>query len=164
MPVAQTACEIVAAGPCVDLVIEDERWQGVEGLCRIERLAHAALAMVGKLEAYGPAVLALSSDAAIRSLNKTFRKQDKPTNVLSFPAPQRERGTSLGDVILAFETCQKEAGDAGISIGDHACHLALHGLLHLLGYDHGSDADAEIMEGLESRLLAAVGIGDPYAP
>lgn len=114
------------------------------------------------------ATLVLSSDAAVRELNRQWRGLDKPTNVLSFPSgspPGHARGARhhLGDVILAQETLVREAVALGIAPGDHFCHLVLHGLLHLLGWDHETDAEAEEMEALETRILATLGVADPYA-
>ncbi len=114
------------------------------------------------------ATVVLSSDAEVRALNAQFRGKDKPTNVLSFPADlqfgqepggQRE----LGDVILAAETVQAEANATGIPVIHHFQHLVLHGLLHLLGYDHEEDAAAEQMEALEIEILRTLGIANPYA-
>lgn len=119
------------------------------------------------------AAVVLTSDADVKDLNKMWRRQDKPTNVLSFPSSDFERRhnsdgstggeTFLGDVILARETLLREAAEHGISPADHFHHLVLHGLLHLLGYDHEADADADVMEQLETRILASLGIADPHA-
>lgn len=113
--------------------------------------------------------LMLSTDARVRILNLQYRGLDKPTNVLSFPSaapPPRTRTAEphhLGDLILARETLVREAADLRISPSDHFRHLVLHGLLHLLGYDHETDEDAEEMEALETRILATLGVADPYA-
>lgn len=114
------------------------------------------------------ACVALSSDDEIRRLNREFRGKDAATNVLSFPAPPPPTGTpgaddSLGDVVLAAETVMREAADLGIPLADHFQHLVVHGLLHLAGYDHGTDDEADEMEGIETQLLGAIGIPDPYA-
>lgn len=112
------------------------------------------------------AAILLSHDAQVRVLNKQWRGFDKPTNVLSFPSgtvPGPARSRHLGDIILAQETLVREARDLGIDVGDHYRHLVLHGLLHLLGYDHETDAQAEEMEALETSILASLGIADPYA-
>jgi probable rRNA maturation factor len=110
--------------------------------------------------------LALSDDEAVRALNRDWRNKDKPTNVLSFPAAapgKSARGpVHWGDVIVAYETTAREAEEAGRSFADHAAHLAVHGFLHLAGYDHEKDIDAEVMEGLERAILARIGIPDPY--
>lgn len=115
----------------------------------------------------------LSSDGEVRTLNRDYRGQDEPTNVLSFPmadpallaaaADGDEIEILLGDVVLAYETCAREAAARGIAVETHAAHLLVHGTLHLLGYDHEtSDADAEAMEDAERRALASLGIADPY--
>ena len=110
------------------------------------------------------ACVALSSAEAVRRLNRDYRRQDKATNVLSFPAPQRARGAGgeLGDVVLAAEVVRAEAEEAGIAPMHHFQHLVVHGLLHLIGYDHEQDEEAAVMEGLEVDILRALGIADPY--
>lgn len=119
----------------------------------------------------------LSDDEEVQTLNRDFRNKDKPTNVLSFPMlepaalqhiisdrPAIIDGpeTMLGDIILAYETCAKEAADKAISVENHAAHLIVHGTLHLLGHDHQDDESAAIMEGLEIKALASIGIDNPY--
>ena len=103
----------------------------------------------------------LTDNEAVQALNGRFRRQDKPTNVLSFPAPHNLEG-HLGDIALALGVCVREADEQGKSLADHLCHLTVHGTLHLLGYDHETDAEAELMEGLERTLLAGLGVTDPY--
>jgi probable rRNA maturation factor len=108
----------------------------------------------------------LTSDAEVRALNARFRGQDKPTNVLSFPAAasgQLAESPTLGDIALAFETLAREAEDSGVPLADHYRHLVAHGFLHLIGYDHQTDEEAERMEALERRVLARLGVADPYA-
>jgi probable rRNA maturation factor len=116
---------------------------------------------------YGAEVsLYLADDAALRALNARWRGLDKPTNVLSFPsAPSEETGETapLGDIALAYETLKREAEDLGVPLADHYRHLLAHGFLHLIGYDHETDVEAERMEALETRILAALGVSDPYA-
>ncbi len=116
---------------------------------------------------YGGVVsLYLADDAALRALNLRWRGLDKPTNVLSFPAAplgQGEDPTALGDIALAYETVAREAEELGVSVADHYRHLLAHGFLHLIGYDHETDAEAERMEALETRILTRLGAGDPYA-
>lgn len=112
--------------------------------------------------------LVLADDGEMRNLNRIWRGKDAPTNVLSFPAgtavgePSRD-SCPLGDVVLAAETVSQEAGQQGIAVADHASHLIVHGVLHLLGFDHERDQDAERMEALETKVLAGLGIADPYA-
>jgi len=131
------------------------------------RAARRAIAMGGVAVADGAAIaVALSDDARIREANRAFRGKDAPTNVLSFPAVPPERiGASpfLGDVILAYETVAAEAAAEARSVGDHLMHLVAHGVLHLIGYDHMTDADAERMESLETAILAELGVADPHA-
>jgi probable rRNA maturation factor len=108
----------------------------------------------------------LTDDAAIRLLNRDWRGMDKPTNVLSFPQADLPEGVDapqpLGDVIIALETLQAEAAAEGKAPAHHLAHLVVHGTLHLMGYDHLEDDEAEEMEALERRILAGLGIDDPY--
>jgi len=106
----------------------------------------------------------LTDDHEMQALNRIWRDKDAPTNVLSFPASEdpSEPGP-LGDVALAYQTTRKEADTMGLALTDHAAHLVVHGVLHLLGFDHEADEEAERMEELERQALAALGIGDPYA-
>jgi probable rRNA maturation factor len=144
----------------LDIEIEDEAWRrrlpGIEAL-----LTAAARAAPGQ----GAAVVLLTDDDAVRDLNTRFRGKDCATNVLSFPAPADPGGGSgghLGDIALAFGVCEAEALAQGKSFADHVRHLLLHGLLHLLGYDHQDDAEGDVMEDLERELLARLGVADPY--
>lgn len=105
-----------------------------------------------------------SSDEEVRALNAAYRGKDAATNVLSFPAGDMPGDdAALGDIILARETVVREAREQGKPIADHTAHLILHGMLHLLGYDHGAEDEAEEMEAIERDVLAAIGIADPYA-
>ncbi|MCA0199292.1 MAG: rRNA maturation RNase YbeY [Proteobacteria bacterium] len=107
----------------------------------------------------------LTGDAAIRKLNALYRGKDKATNVLSFPAGAdgpSDGGVLLGDVVIAYGTVVKEAKEAGKSLKDHLSHMVVHGVLHLLGYDHDVSSDAKTMERLETKILAGLGIQDPY--
>jgi probable rRNA maturation factor len=106
-------------------------------------------------------VVLLADDAMVRELNARFRGKDSPTNVLSFPAPPNPE-RHLGDVALAYGVCAREAAEQGKPLGRHLQHLVVHGVLHLLGYDHMSDDEAEAMEGLERIVLAGLGAPDPY--
>jgi probable rRNA maturation factor len=109
--------------------------------------------------------LCLADDAALRALNSRWRGIDKPTNVLSFPSSAGRLGdaTMLGDIALAYETLAREGESLGVPLTDHYRHLIAHGFLHLIGYDHETDAEAERMEALETRILARLGAADPYA-
>jgi probable rRNA maturation factor len=135
---------------------------------------HAALpaviaaAMSAANHVVGPArggvTVIVDNDGRIRSLNQLWRQIDKPTNVLSFPALDGPEGPGkyLGDIAISYETAAREAVAEGKSFSDHVAHLSVHGFLHLMGYDHESDADAAEMEGLERTILARIGISDPY--
>ena len=108
----------------------------------------------------------LSDDAEVQAMNRDFRGFDKPTNVLSFPVwdedPDEEK-LYLGDIIIARETLEREAGEQSVSVLAHLQHLIIHGVLHLFGFDHIEDAEAEVMEDLEIRILARLGVDNPYA-
>ena len=116
--------------------------------------------------AYYELSVKLSDDAEVQRLNAAYRGKDKPTNVLSFPAPDmpvpEAEATPLGDIALACETVSREAAEQGKSLADHTTHLIVHGTLHLLGYDHETDGEAEEMESEERKILARLGIADPY--
>lgn len=122
----------------------------------------AANEVVGPVR--GVVTVLVDDDARLRELNKRWRGIDKPTNVLSFGAPDQEDSSdaSLGDIAISYETAAHEASAEHKSLLDHIAHLATHGFLHLLGYDHESDADADAMERLERTILARVGVPDPY--
>ncbi len=111
--------------------------------------------------------LVFANDEMIREINSEWRNKDKPTNVLSFPAypltPGKMPGPMLGDIIIARETVEREAVELDKSFEDHLTHLMVHGFLHLFGYDHIETDDAEEMEALETRILAELGLSDPYA-
>jgi len=145
----------------IDVEIEDAAW--TTALPEAEALARAAAeATLASEGAVGEGVTLLLTDAAtVRDLNARFRQQDKPTNVLSFPALQNP-DRFLGDVALAYGVCEREAGEQGKPLAHHLQHLVAHGVLHLLGYDHMSDAEASEMEGLERAVLAGLGVPDPY--
>jgi probable rRNA maturation factor len=162
---AKTALPIVETG----VLYRCAQWRDA-GLdeTRICRATEAAIWAATRDEGqeYELTVL-LTSDAEARDLNLQWRGKDRPTNVLSFPlcseAGQCGHIRLLGDVVLAYETVAGEARDSGLPLDDHATHLVVHGVLHLLGYDHQSDAEADIMENLERKVLAGLGLADPYA-
>jgi probable rRNA maturation factor len=150
----------------VDIAVEAEAWSDIFGLEeRVQRDLEAALAAAEEGAADAEVSLLLTDDAAVRVLNREWRGFDKPTNVLSFPAAhQAPLGPKLlGDIAIAFETTQREARDEGKAFEHHLTHLLVHGMLHLLGHDHDIDARASAMEALETRILAGLGIPDPYA-
>jgi len=151
----------------IDIDIRDTRWDAVDD---ISALAHTAI-MAARVEyhahpfterAFTEISLLFTDNAQIRDLNRTYRKQDKPTNVLSFPTDASLGIPILGDVVLAFETVALEAQQSGIKLDDHITHLLIHGYLHLQGLDHETDVDAQTMEALEIKALAGLGIANPY--
>ncbi len=157
----------------IDILIEDPRWRaaGLEPLA--ERAAKATLDHLGiDIEAAEISLLACD-DARIAVLNTDFRAKPQPTNVLSWPSEERgaakpgarpapPRDMELGDIAISYDTCAREAHEMGLVFSDHITHLTIHGILHLLGYDHISDLDATLMEGLETAILGKLGIADPY--
>ncbi len=149
-----------------DIIVGDPRWSSAlaDAVATALECRDAAAKLEPRLK--GGATLLLADDDTLRDLNRRFRGQDKPTNVLSFPAPPAGVGGdgSLGDIAIAFETCAREAEDLNIAFRDHARHLIVHGLLHLVGCDHQADDEAERMERLETRILSALGVADPYGP
>ena len=149
------------------------------GQSEVEKAVDAAVRFAAVPELADPAVpvsvsIKLSDNAEVHALNREWRDKDKPTNVLSFPMLDDEEldallaGTydapeiMLGDIILAYETCATEAAEKGIAIAHHATHLVIHGMLHLLGHDHIEDEKAELMEALEVKALASMGLRNPY--
>jgi probable rRNA maturation factor len=163
----------------VDVLVEDPAWLSVLSVedpailvRRIRAAARRALAVAFANRWRGSSVgfdccLVLSNDRQVRRLNRDYRGKDKPTNVLSFAAldggrPPKREIWSLGDVILALGVCRKEARAQRKDLSQHVMHLVIHGVLHLLGYDHEVDDEAERMEGLEIAALKRLGIGNPY--
>lgn len=165
--------------PLVDTLIEDTRWQaiGIEDIA--EAVAQAVMVDQGLPAAGFEISLLACDDRRIAALNEDFRGKPVPTNVLSWPTEVRGADregarptaprpgpegmpTELGDIAIAWETCAHEAEAQGKAMQDHVTHLLVHGLLHLLGYDHIRDADAELMEATEVRVLAKLGLDDPY--
>jgi probable rRNA maturation factor len=149
----------------LDISVPSLLWRRLPRARPIARETIAAAAESGAPGEGSDVSLCLADDAALRALNLSWRGIDKPTNVLSFPAALGRPGeaTMLGDIALAYETLAREAEDLGVSLADHYRHLLVHGFLHLVGYDHETDAEAERMEALETRILARLGVADPYA-
>ena len=165
----------------IDVSLSCPLWAGA--LAEAEKLARDAAVAAYQAAGPGPspgpgphsvpaeASIVLADDAFVQGLNREYRDQDSPTNVLSFPAngpadaptetpPGAPR--MLGDIVVAFETASQEAADQRKSIGDHLCHLVVHGMLHLLGHDHQSASQAEAMEKLEIDILTGLEIANPY--
>jgi probable rRNA maturation factor len=152
----------------VDISVPSSLWRGLPRARAIARETIAAAAIEsGAASREGVEVsLCLADDAGLRALNSRWRGIDKPTNVLSFPSATAgglRDATMLGDIALAYETLAREAENLGVPLADHYRHLIAHGFLHLIGYDHETDAEAERMEALETRILARLGAADPYA-
>jgi probable rRNA maturation factor len=140
-------------------MIEEPKWRAKRGIgARLKRAAQLAQTRGGNAD--GALTILLSSDAKLKALNAAFRGKRKATNVLSFRA---RRSGYLGDVAIAYGVTAKEARSARKAFADHATHLAVHGVLHLLGYDHETARAARIMEPLETAILDELGIADPYA-
>jgi probable rRNA maturation factor len=149
--------------PLIDVIVEEGAWDA-DAEATVRRALAEAAAQTGRDFKDRTLAVLLTDDASVRRLNAQWRHIDKPTNVLSFPSPDHQQGTvtSLGDIAIAYETTAREAKEEDKPFADHLAHLAVHGLLHLLGYDHDNDGDAEKMEGLERVILARLGIPDPY--
>ena len=172
MPRAASARNAVA----VDVIVEHAAWRRAiaDPVPLLRRAAAAALSVVRRDQRRKRAgsiavAVALIDDRAMQKLNRTYRGKDKPTNVLSFPAAEAEdaprgraRRRPIGDVAIAYGTVRREAEAQGKSLADHLAHLMVHAVLHLLGYDHETDLEADEMEALEREALAALGIADPY--
>ena len=140
----------------IEVEVEDEAWTAaLPSAPAIARRAAEAARPAGDV------VILLTDDETVRALNARFRGKDRPTNVLSFPAPETAR-PHLGDIVLAFGVCAAEAEAQGKSLDHHLGHLTVHGVLHLMGHDHQDDAEAERMERQERTILAGMGIPDPY--
>ena len=151
----------------IEVSIEADAWTSAlpDAEAVVERACARALDAVPTADdGDGAAVVAvlLADDDTVADLNQRFRGKAGPTNVLSFPAPANPEG-QIGDIALAYGVCAREALEQGKSLKDHLIHLSVHGVLHLLGYDHETDGDAEAMEALERSILETLGVSDPYA-
>ncbi|ATG42355.1 putative rRNA maturation factor YbeY [Phaeobacter piscinae] len=162
----------------LDISLDDSRWQDADLITYAEQAIRAVLGHFGLDVDDCELSLLACDDARIMELNTEFRQKAKPTNVLSWPAedlspegagdepllPEADftGEIPLGDIAIAYETCAREAEDAGKPLADHLRHLIVHGVLHLLGYDHIRDPDATLMERLEVQILGKMGIDDPY--
>jgi len=167
------------AAPSIDIAVESRLWNDEPNAAAIvhDAITTAATVVRALPRASGEVSVVLTDDAAIRKLNREWRGLDKPTNVLSFPAAPHGAAAAqaaavaqhgpggpplLGDIVIAYETTAREAVAETKLFAHHVAHLAVHGFLHLLGYDHDSDAEAEEMERLETRILARLDMPDPH--
>ena len=153
--------------PAIDILVEAGDWPPEEKLHDLvsHAIGEAVAAAKPPLAPETELSLVFTDDAHVRDLNRRYRKKDTATNVLSFPAARTSPnsfGPLLGDLAFAAETIVRESVAEGLSLDHHLTHLIVHGFLHLLGYDHGNDADAAVMENLETAILAPLGIADPY--
>jgi probable rRNA maturation factor len=147
------------SAPDIDIQTRSPLWEAQPLAGETVRAAIAAAAAL--TAAAGEVSILLTDDAGIRALNKQWRGIDKPTNVLSFPAA-KPGGPVLGDIVMAYETLARECGEEDREFPHHLAHLTVHGFLHLIGYDHETDSQADDMEGLESRIMTRLNLPDPY--
>jgi probable rRNA maturation factor len=150
-----------------NVIVDDAAWNIIADLEAMTLAAVAAVFPDGRGSSPCSVDVLFTSDAEIQILNRDFRKIDKPTNVLSFPASLMPvvpgEMAHLGDIVIAFETVEREAREQQKSLSHHVTHLIVHATLHLLGHDHENEDEAEIMEGKECQILARLNIADPYA-
>ncbi len=143
----------------ITILTHDARWKGLAPT--VKRAAEAALAQQKVKQS--AVTIVLVEDAEVQALNRDYRGKNKPTNVLSFPNGEVEEGVrQLGDIILSYDTLAAEAAAQCKLLKHHLTHLTIHGVLHLLGYDHEAEAEANRMEAIEIMLLARMGIANPY--
>jgi probable rRNA maturation factor len=147
----------------IDVLVDSVRWKEPAKARAVVRRAVTQAAATVSTSGTELAIV-LTDDSAIRQLNRLWRGIDAPTNVLSFPSKQNtaDQPPHLGDIVLAYETIAREASAEGKPFAHHLAHLAVHGFLHLIGYDHETDADAETMEQTERNILRRLNIPDPY--
>ncbi len=152
------------AMPSIDIQVQSPLWNAEPAAEQTVRDAIAAAATTLSTGGHELSIL-LTDDEAIRSLNRQWRGIDKPTNVLSFPSAKTATSIGIeffGDIVIAYETLKRECDDEGRVFLHHLAHLTVHGFLHLIGYDHSVDAEAEEMEGLESKIMTRMQMPDPY--
>ena len=158
----------------VDVILQDPRWENVRLAALAEAVASATLNHLGlQPESWDIALLGCN-DEQIAELNAQFRDKPQATNVLSWPSAERgaeregempappQGDSELGDIAISYDTCEKEAVAGGTALTDHTTHLIVHGILHLLGYDHQRDGDGDLMEATEIAILAKLGVPNPY--
>jgi probable rRNA maturation factor len=150
-----------AAAPSIDIQIQSPLWKAEPAAQRTVRDAVAAAAATLST-GDGEVAILLTDDKATRALNRQWRGIDRPTNVLSFPAAKSGAALFLGDIVIAYETLVRECADENRAFLHHLAHLAVHGFLHLIGYDHQNDSAAEEMEGLESTIMMRMNLPDPW--
>lgn len=151
------------AAPTLEIVVRSPLWKAEPGaVAAVRRAIKEAIAVVSTRS--GELAIVLTDDSSIRALNRQWRGKDEPTNVLSFPAAEPQYGAPvlLGDIVIAYETTAREASAEHKPFMHHLAHLAVHGFLHLLGYDHEAKAEARVMERLETAILARLAVPDPY--
>jgi probable rRNA maturation factor len=157
------------AAPTIDIMLESPLWKAQRGVRTVlQRAIGEAAAMAAT--SGGELAIVLTDDSAIRALNRDWRGKDQPTNVLSFPAPAPARTLPgkpgevrlMGDIVIAYETVEREARAEQRPFAHHLAHLAVHGFLHLVGHDHVAEAEAEAMEALEIAVLARLDVPNPY--
>jgi probable rRNA maturation factor len=147
--------------PSIDIQTQSPLWQAEpQAEATVRAAIHAAAAALSTPPS--EVSIVLTDDSAIRTLNRDWRGNDTTTNVLSFPAAPPARAVFLGDIVIAYETLKRECENEQREFLHHLAHLAVHGFLHLLGYDHRTDRQAEEMEGLESRIMRSMKMPDPY--
>jgi probable rRNA maturation factor len=159
-----TAPKLRESAPSIEIRTDSDLWSGQPLAEQTVREAIAAAAR-SLATADGEVSVVLTNDAEIKAINLEWRGIDKPTNVLSFPAPKTKNtggAKLLGDIVIAYETLQRECDDEGKIFLHHLSHLTVHGFLHLIGYDHQNDSDADEMEGLESKIMNSMKLPDPY--
>ena len=164
---AKSTTRSKAPAVSIDISVDAGGWPSDRELEMLARLAvEVTLRVCPDIKGTSELSVVFTDDSTVQKLNAQWRARDKPTNVLSFPAFSFDgKGTlppMLGDIVLAGETVRREAALEGKPFEHHLSHLVVHGLLHLLGYDHEQETEAEAMEALERRALAALAIPDPY--
>ncbi len=152
----------------IDLCVDDKNWQAIDGLEHV--ITTAVKAALSQAQIIGDDAIGLTivldNNSRVESLNADWRDKQKPTNILSFPAPKHSRSDTgeayIGDLILAYGVIYDEANEQRKALATHLCHLIIHGVLHLVGFDHQNDDEAVEMEQLEIKAMAALGLPDPY--